>query len=187
MLWFCYSCSLNSYKNHDKKMFTENTNTYLPMHSWYLIDTIPTNKITLVRDSVNIYYAFTDTVNEVDILHTNNILSMPNSYIVLTYFFRMQGNHDKLDSNNLFLQQAFATRTGSDSYRLSCSEKIGTYRGLDIIKIKERPSYYIYFLVKGKEIIGFTVAELLYVPSGLICNKEAYYRVLVPVWYPEVY
>ena len=156
------------------------------MHSWYLIDTIATNKVTLVRDSNRIIYAFTDTVNKIDDFRSREILSAPNSYIVLTYFFRNNNDKEKLDSENIFLNQAFATPSAVDAARLSDAKIIGNYKGLDIIELRGRePSYYIYFLANGKEVLDSVLIKLLYIPSGIVCNREAYYRALVPVWAPE--
>lgn len=186
----CYSCPLNATKTQkqNQTLFTSNIDKIHPMHSWYLIDTIATNKVTLVRDSNRIIYAFTDTVNKIDDFRSREILSAPNSYIVLTYFFRNHNDKEKLDSENIFLNQAFATPSGRDSDRLGDSKIIGNYKGLDIIELRGRePSYFIYFLVKGKELLFSVFLELMHIPSGIVCNEEAYYRVLIPVWAPEIY
>lgn len=186
----CYSCPLNATKTQkqNQTLFTSNIDKIHPMHSWYLIDTIATNKVTLVRDSNRIIYAFTDTVNKIDDFRSREILSAPNSYIVLTYFFRNHNDKEKLDSENIFLNQAFATPSGRDSDRLRDSKIIGNYKGLDIIELRGRePSYFIYFLVKGKELLFSVFLELMHIPSGIVCNEEAYYRVLIPVWAPEIY
>lgn len=186
----CCSCPLNATKTQkqNQTLFTSNIDKTHPMHSWYLIDTIATNKVTLVRDSNRIIYAFTDTVNKIDDFRSREILSAPNSYIVLTYFFRNHNDKEKLDSENIFLNQAFATPSGRDSDRLGDSKIIGNYKGLDIIELRGRePSYFIYFLVKGKELLFSVFLELMHIPSGIVCNEEAYYRVLIPVWAPEIY
>lgn len=186
----CYSCPLNATKTQkqNQTLFTSNIDKTHPMHSWYLIDTIATNKVTLVRDSNRIIYAFTDTVNKIDDFRSREILSAPNSYIVLTYFFRNHNDKEKLDSENIYLNQAFATPSGRDSDRLGDSKIIGNYKGLDIIELRGRePSYFIYFLVKGKELLFSVFLELMHIPSGIVCNEEAYYRVLIPVWAPEIY
>lgn len=186
----CYSCPLNATKTQkqNQTLFTSNIDKTHPMHSWYLIDTIATTKVTLVRDSNRIIYAFTDTVNKIDDFRSREILSAPNSYIVLTYFFRNHNDKEKLDSENIFLNQAFATPSGRDSDRLGDSKIIGNYKGLDIIELRGRePSYFIYFLVKGKELLFSVFLELMHIPSDIVCNEEAYYRVLIPVWAPEIY
>ena len=187
-LSICCSCPLNATKTQkqNQTLFTSNIDKTHPLHSWYLIDTIATTKVTLVRDSNRIIYAFTDTVNKIDDFRSREILSAPNSYIVLTYFFRNNNDKEKLDSENIFLNQAFATPSGRDSDRLGDSKIIGNYKGLDIIELRGRePSYFIYFLVKGKELLFSVFLELMHIPSGIVCNEEAYYRVLVPVWAPE--
>lgn len=187
-LSICCSCPLNATKTQkqNQTLFTSNIDKSHPMHSWYLIDTIATNKVTLVRDSNRIIYAFTDTVNKIDDFRSREILSAPNSYIVLTYFFRNNNDKEKLDSENIFLNQAFATPSAVDAARLSDAKIIGNYKGLDIIELRgSEPSYYIYFLVNGKEVLDSVLIKLLYIPSGIVCNREAYYRALVPVWAPE--
>lgn len=154
-------------------------------NSWYFIDTIATNRVSLVTDSMHVCYAFTDSVNLNDI-NTDDILSNPNSFLVVSLFCRKSEKNKILDSHNKFLQQAFDTEVGIDAGRITYAKKQSLKNGLNKFRLSPNPSYFIYFLVQGKEIKFISVYDFIWLPSNLLeLDNEAFYKVLIPVWYPE--
>ncbi|MDE7024265.1 MAG: hypothetical protein K2O88_00080, partial [Paramuribaculum sp.] len=154
-------------------------------NSWYFIDAIATNRVSLVTDSMHVCYAFTDSVNLNDI-NTDDILSNPNSFLVVSLFCRKSEKNEILDSHNKFLQQAFDTEVGIDAGRITYAKKQSLKNGLNKFRLSPNPSYFIYFLVQGKEIKFISVYDFIWLPSNLLeLDNEAFYKVLIPVWYPE--
>lgn len=67
-------------------LYTDNNVGNKYPDSWYFVDTISTNRVTVIYDdSIRQCYAFTDSV-DVKSIDTPNILLLPNSYIILDVF-----------------------------------------------------------------------------------------------------
>ncbi len=169
-------------------LYTDNNVGNKYPDSWYFVDTISTNRVTVIYDdSIRQCYAFTDSV-DVKSIDTPNILLLPNSYIILDVFCRNHGIKE-LNIANKFLREAYDMTSLESGGMSQHADKYQLTKTLYELEFWRRPKYYIYLLMQGKEIeLNCIEAILLYkVPSKIDCNYEAYYRVLIPVWAPFKY
>ncbi len=164
-------------------LYTDSLDSKYP-NSWYFIDTISANRVTVVIDSIGQSYAFTDSLG-VKSLDTPNMLSLPNSYIILDFFYRDAGQNFKVTHKfmkEVYVSQSHIVRSVND-----CSDKTPLTKTISKVEYYIKPKYYVYLLMQGKEIVRSTLEPMILnkIPSMIDCNYEAYYRVLLPVWSAE--
>lgn len=164
-------------------LYTDNTVDNIYPRSWYFIDTISPDRVTVIIDSIDQCYAFTDSM-DVNSLDTPNILALPNSYIILDLFCRNYGK--KLDIANEFLRETYKMQSNEATGMPQNADKYPLTKTITRIVYYRKPKYYVYLLMQGKEIVRNSLEPIILgkIPSMIDCNYEAYYRVLIPVW-PE--
>ena len=167
-------------------LYTDTLDSKYP-DSWYFIDTISANRVTVVIDSIRQSYGltdFSDSVN-VNILDTPNILALPNSYIILDLFYRDYGKNLRVTHKfmkEVYVSQGHIARSVNDR-----SHQTPLTKTISKVEYYIKPKYYVYLLMQGKEIVRNSLEPIILgkIPSMIDCNYEAYYRVLLPVWSAE--
>ena len=167
-------------------LYTETLDTKYP-NSWYFIDTISANRVTIIIDTIGQCYGLTDFSDSVDvnILDTPNILALPNSYIILDLFCRDAGKNLKV--THKFMKEVYVSQAHIVTSMNYNSRKFPLTTTISKLEYYIKPKYYVYLLMQGKEIVRSTLEPLILgkIPSMIDCNYEAYYRVLLPVWSAE--
>lgn len=149
---------------------------------YFVIDTISTNRVSVVIDSMKACYAFVDSVN-LSNLCGKNLIDVPGCYILSECFYRDIPNPQTTNKYLLHANEIYSNDV--ESY-IDIADKRQICHGLCELIFLRKPLYYIYVLIQGKEI-NLQVFPTYFIDGNTgskfnIRNGEAFYKVLVPVW-----